>query len=114
MSDCIFCAIVKRDIPCDIVYESERIIAFNDLNPQAPLHQLIIPKKHIATLNDLDNNDEGLLGEMILCAANLAKSAGFDQSGYRTIFNCRQDGGQEVYHIHLHLLAGRQLKWPPG
>ena len=97
-----------------MAYEDDYVIAFNDIKPQAPTHKLIIPRQHIATINDLKQDHQLLLGHMILVARNLADKAGFDQNGYRLVFNVNQDGGQEIYHIHLHLLAGRQLTWPPG
>jgi histidine triad (HIT) family protein len=96
----------------DIVYEDETILAFRDINPQAPVHILVIPKRHIATLNDLD--DERIAGQMLLTAAKLAKREDIEKNGYRTLFNCNRDGGQAVYHLHLHLLGGRQMNWPPG
>jgi histidine triad (HIT) family protein len=100
------------EIKPDIVFENERILAFRDINPQAPVHVLIIPKIHVATLNALD--DARLGGEILGVAVNLADSLGIAESGYRTVFNCNHDGGQAVYHLHLHLLGGRQLGWPPG
>jgi len=112
--DCLFCKIVDGDIPSSKVFENDNIYAFNDINPQAPIHILIIPKKHIATLNDLNNNQKDLAGEMILTAKYLAQKNGFAEKGYRTVFNCNAQGGQDVYHIHLHLLSGRQMTWPPG
>ena len=112
MSDCLFCKLVNKDIPAEIVYEDEDVLAFNDIRPQAPTHQLIIPKKHIATLNDSD--DAALLGKLMVTAKNLATEQGFAEVGYRVAMNCNEQGGQEVYHIHLHLLAGRQMTWPPG
>jgi histidine triad (HIT) family protein len=112
MSDCLFCKMVAGAIKPDSVFENENILAFKDINPQAPIHILIIPKIHIATLNDLD--DAGLGGEMLITAAKLAKEFGIADSGYRTNFNCNSDGGQAVYHLHLHLLGGRTLGWPPG
>ena len=110
--DCLFCKIVKKEIPAKIVFESDSVLAFNDINPQAPTHILIIPKKHIKSTNEID--DIHLAGELIITAKNLAKNLGFDTNGYRLNINCGQDGGQEVGHLHLHLLAGRQMNWPPG
>jgi len=110
--DCLFCKIVKKEIPAKIVFESDSVLAFNDINPQAPTHILIIPKKHIKSTNEID--DINLAGELIITAKNLAKNLGFDTNGYRLNINCGQDGGQEVGHLHLHLLAGRQMNWPPG
>jgi histidine triad (HIT) family protein len=112
--DCIFCKIIKKELPADIVYQDETIIAFNDRHPCAPIHQLIVPKKHIATLNDLTEDDTLLAGNMLQVARHLAKKAQITQSGYRAVFNCNKDGGQEVFHLHLHLLGGRVLLWPPG
>lgn len=112
MTDCLFCKMVSGEIQPDCVYEDEKVLAFRDINPQAPVHILIIPKKHIATLNDLEDTE--LAGHLMQTAANIAKREGFAEEGYRTVFNCNSQGGQEVYHIHLHLLAGRQMTWPPG
>lgn len=112
MTDCLFCKMVTGDIKPDTVYEDEQVLAFRDINPQAPVHLLIIPKKHVATLNDLDDTE--LAGHMMQTAAKIAKQEGVAEDGYRTVFNCNGHGGQEVYHIHLHLLAGRQMVWPPG
>lgn len=112
--DCIFCKIIKGEIPAKIVYQDKDIIAFNDIHPRAPIHQLIIPKKHIATLNDLTEDESALAGHMLLTARRLAAKANIEKSGYRAVFNCNSDGGQEVFHLHLHLLGGRSLHWPPG
>ncbi|MDO8268583.1 MAG: histidine triad nucleotide-binding protein [Moraxellaceae bacterium] len=112
--DCIFCKVAAHDIPARTVFENERLIAFHDLFPQAPTHILIIPKTHYTTLNDVPAADSALLGEMMSTATQIAKELGVDESGYRVVMNCNKDGGQSVYHIHLHLLAGRQLGWPPG
>jgi histidine triad (HIT) family protein len=112
MTDCLFCKMANGSIKPDVVYEDDRILAFNDINPQAPVHVLVIPKAHIATLNDL--NDTRLGGEILEVAAEIAKKLGISESGYRTVFNCNNNGGQAVYHLHLHLLGGRQLHWPPG
>ena len=114
MIDCLFCKIARAEIKTDYLYKNERIVAFRDIHPQAPQHILIIPRQHIATLNDLDESNSPLLGEMILTAKNLAAKMGFAKSGYRILMNCNNDGGQTVYHIHLHLLAGRPMRWPPG
>ena len=114
MSDTIFGKIIRREIPADIVYEDEQMIAFRDIHPQAPVHVLFIPKRPIATLNDMGPDDALLAGQLLLAAAAYAKREGFAEAGYRTVFNCNRDGGQTVYHIHLHLLAGRPLGWPPG
>jgi histidine triad (HIT) family protein len=114
MSDCLFCKIAAGQIPGAIVFEDETLVAFKDINPQAPLHLLIIPKQHIASLNDLSAGDDALVGSMFRRAATLAKEHGYDERGYRTVFNTNRDAGQTVFHIHLHLLAGRPLAWPPG
>jgi histidine triad (HIT) family protein len=113
MPDCLFCKIINHDIPASIVYEDDRILAFNDINAQAPTHVLVVPKRHIATLNDLSADDDALVGEMIRRAAAIAKERGLS-AGYRTVFNTNRDAGQTVFHIHLHLLGGRTMHWPPG
>lgn len=112
--DCLFCKIVAGDIPAKIAYENDHVMAFHDINPQAPLHVLIIPKKHIATINDLEAEDAQVVGEMYLAAKYIAAEAGYADAGYRVAMNCGADAGQTVFHIHLHLLAGRALSWPPG
>lgn len=112
MSDCLFCKIVNGEIKPETVYETERILAFRDINPQAPTHVLVIPKQHIATLNDLQ--DTSMAGELLLAAKTIAGMEGLAEDGYRTVINCNTGGGQEVYHIHLHVLGGRQMTWPPG
>jgi len=114
MTDCLFCKIIKGEIPADKIFEDDAILAFNDINAQAPSHVLIIPKKHITTMNDLVDEDVEVVGRLIKVAADIAKEKGFADAGYRTVMNCNQDGGQAVYHIHLHLLGGRQMTWPPG
>ncbi len=111
--DCLFCKIVNNDIPADIIYEDDQVLAFSDINPQAPFHGLVIPKKHISTLNDIQEEDKELVGHMTMVAAKIADEKGFANDGYRTVFNCNQHGGQTVYHIHLHLLGGKALGWPP-
>ena len=108
-ADCLFCKIVNRELPADVVYEDDELLAFNDISPQAPTHILIIPKVHIATVNDLTESELELPGKMILRAKALANEKGIADSGYRLIFNCNPEGGQTVYHIHLHLMGGRQL-----
>jgi histidine triad (HIT) family protein len=114
MADCLFCNIASGKIPAEKVYEDDDAVAFRDISPQAPTHILIIPRKHIETLNDLGEGDATLIGKLILVARKLADSEGISESGYRTVFNCNQDAGQAVFHIHLHLLGGRAMKWPPG
>ncbi|WP_200881818.1 histidine triad nucleotide-binding protein [Nitrincola sp. A-D6] len=111
--DCLFCKIVNNEIPADIVYQDEKVIAFKDINPQAPFHALIIPRKHIATLNDITAEDCETVGHLQWVAAKLATDNGFAEDGYRTVFNCNSHAGQTVYHIHLHLLGGKPLGWPP-
>lgn len=111
---CLFCKIVKKEIPATIVFEDEELIAFRDIKPQAPTHILVIPKRHIATISDTIEQDEQLLGKMILRAKKLAESEGLSEKGFRLVFNVNSGGGQEVYHIHLHILGGRQMTWPPG
>jgi histidine triad (HIT) family protein len=114
MSDTIFSKIVRREIPADIVYEDDEVLAFRDLNPQAPVHVLFIPKRPLATLNDATAGDAGLLGKLLLATAAYAKQEGLAEQGYRTVINTNEDGGQTVYHLHVHLLAGRRMHWPPG
>ncbi len=112
MTDCLFCKMVAGVIKPDVVFEDEAILAFRDIKPQAPVHILIIPKRHLATLNDLD--DALLAGQVLHTAVKLAEREGISEAGYRTVFNCNSQGGQDVYHLHLHLLGGRQMHWPPG
>ena len=114
MSECLFCRIVEGNLPASIVFQDERLIAFEDINPQAPTHLLIVPRRHVATLNELTAEDDGLVGEIIRRAAAIAKDRGIAEGGFRTVFNCNAGAGQTVFHIHLHLLGGRPLEWPPG
>ena len=114
MSDCLFCKIIAGEIPSEKVYEDDHVYAFKDIMPVAPLHTLIIPKKHIATINDLESDDAETFGNLFLAAKKIAKQEGYDDAGYRTVMNCGEVAGQTVFHIHLHLLAGRDLTWPPG
>jgi histidine triad (HIT) family protein len=114
MTDCLFCKIRDGEIPGDIVYEDDDILAFRDVNPQAPTHILIIPKKHIATINDLEDADIAVSGRMMLVAKQIAADEGIDQEGYRLVFNCNEGAGQAVFHIHMHVLGGRGMSWPPG
>ena len=114
MPECLFCRIINREIPASIVYEDERVLAFNDIDPQAPTHVLVVPKVHIATLNDLQPGDDAIVGEVVRRAAAIAKERGIDASGFRTVFNTNRDALQSVFHIHLHLIGGRRLAWPPG
>jgi histidine triad (HIT) family protein len=111
---CIFCEIAAKKIPAKIIYEDDIVLAFNDINPQAPIHTLIIPHTHINSINDINEENKFIFGHMILVAKNLVKQLKIDESGYRTVMNCNQDGGQEVFHVHLHLLGGRRMLWPPG
>ena len=112
MTDCLFCKMVSGEIKPDFVYENDRILAFRDINPQAPVHVLIIPKEHIATMNEL--SDPILAGELLIATRQIADKEGLAAGGYRIVVNCNRDGGQDVYHLHLHLVGGRQLIWPPG
>jgi histidine triad (HIT) family protein len=114
MPDTLFGKIIRREIPADIVYEDEDFLAFRDINPQAPVHVLFIPKKAIATLNDAGDDDALLLGRLMMTAVRWAKAQGLAENGYRCVVNCNSHGGQTVFHVHLHLLAGRQMHWPPG
>ena len=112
--NCLFCNIIQKDIPAGIVYEDENILAFEDVNPQAPVHILVIPKKHIATALDLSTEDNGLIGQMYQAANGIAKDRKIADNGFRLVMNCNRDAGQTVFHIHLHLLGGRPMTWPPG
>ena len=114
MGDTIFGKIIRREIPADIVYEDDDVLAFRDLNAQAPVHVLFVPKKPIATLDSATPADAELLGKLLLAAAAYARSEGLAEQGYRTVINCNEHGGQTVFHLHVHLLAGRQMHWPPG
>ncbi len=114
MSDCLFCKMVDGEIQPDVVYEDDDVLAFRDLNPQAPVHVLVIPKRHIATLNDLTPEDAELTGKLVLAARELAAREDLADDGYRLVMNCNAHGGQTVFHIHLHLLGGRPMGWPPG
>jgi histidine triad (HIT) family protein len=112
--DCLFCRIVAGEIPATIVYQDERLVAFKDIDPQAPMHVLIVPRRHIATVNALERGDDGLIGEMVRRAAAIAEDHGHATRGFRTVFNCNAAAGQTVFHIHLHVLGGRPFAWPPG
>jgi histidine triad (HIT) family protein len=112
--DCLFCRIVAGKIPATVVFQNDSVLAFRDITPQAPLHVLVIPTRHIASLNDLSRADDDLVGQLVRTAASIAQEHGFGEGGYRTVFNCNADAGQTVFHIHLHLLAGRKMTWPPG
>jgi len=114
MTNCIFCKIASGEIPANVVYEDEHVVAFRDLNPQAPTHVLVVPRRHIATLNDVSEEDAALIGRMYLAAKAVAAADGVAERGYRTVFNCNAEAGQSVFHLHLHLLGGRIMEWPPG
>ncbi len=114
MSDCLFCKIVSGDIPGDIVFQDDEIIAFNDINPQAPVHILVIPKKHIATHNELSDGDARLIGSLLIKIKSIAQGIGQLSKGYRIVTNCGSESGQSVFHVHFHLLGGRPMHWPPG
>jgi histidine triad (HIT) family protein len=113
MMDCLFCNIACGETPANLIYENESVVAFQDINPQAPVHFLIIPREHIATANDIQPGST-IIAELYEAAQVLARDLGIDETGYRLVMNCNGEGGQEVYHIHLHLLGGRQMEWPPG
>lgn len=112
--DCLFCKILAGDIPADIIYESDTAIAFRDINPQAPTHVLIIPRQHIATINEISDDDQALVGSLYTAAREIAAAEGIADDGYRAVMNCNEGAGQTVFHIHLHLLGGRGFSWPPG
>lgn len=112
--NCLFCKIINREIHASIVYEDDRVLAFNDINPQGPTHVLVVPKRHIPSLNDLTADDDEIVGEIVRRAAAIAKERGISSGGFRTVFNTNSDAGQTVFHIHLHLIGGRTLHWPPG
>ena len=113
-ANCLFCKFVSGELDVDLVYETEKVLAFRDINPQAPTHVLIIPRKHISTINDLTNTDKEEIGDLYLVAKKVAKKEGFGSDGYRVVMNCNAAAGQTVFHIHLHLLGGRKFNWPPG
>lgn len=112
--NCIFCKIIKREIPSKIVYEDDSVLAFEDVNPQAPVHTLVIPKKHIPTSLDIPEGDNGLIGHMVQVANSIARDKKISERGFRMVMNCNSDAGQTVFHIHLHLIGGRVMHWPPG
>lgn len=114
MSDCLFCKIIDRKIPASIVYEDDRVIAFEDITPQGPTHVLVVPKRHIPSLNELTPADDTIIGEIVRRAAAIAKERGIEAGGFRTVFNTNKNAGQTVFHIHLHLIGGRSMAWPPG
>lgn len=114
MEACLFCKIIKKEIPSSIVFENENILAFNDINPQAPIHILLIPKEHFASLNEIPEEKKDILSDLLLRARQIAEEKGIAQTGYRLVLNTEKDSGQEVFHVHLHLLGGRRMSWPPG
>lgn len=114
MENCLFCKMVRGDIQPAVVYENDQVLAFHDINPQAPVHVLVVPKRHIATLNDLGDQDTELMGQLYVAAKTVAEREGIAEPGYRTVINCNAQAGQSVYHLHLHVLGGRRMHWPPG
>jgi histidine triad (HIT) family protein len=112
--DCLFCKIASGEIPIPLLYQDDRVVAFDDINPQAPVHKIIVPRKHLSTLNDLQIEDHLLMGHMVQSAVTLAKQFNIAEEGYRLVMNCNDNGGQSIFHIHLHLLGGRRMHWPPG
>ncbi len=114
MDNCIFCKIINKEVPSKIVYEDERVLAFDDINPRAPIHVLLIPKEHFGTLNEIPEEKKDILSHLLLKARQVAQEKGIAKNGYRIVLNTERDSGQEVFHIHFHLLGGRQMKWPPG
>jgi histidine triad (HIT) family protein len=114
VTDCIFCKIAAGDIPAPKLYDDGEVLAFRDINPEAPVHLLLVPRRHIATLNDLTAADAALIGRLYLAGQQVAAELGVAESGYRTVINCNRDAGQIIFHVHMHLLAGRALGWPPG
>lgn len=113
-ADCLFCKIAAGGIKADILHENDSVVAFRDINPQAPTHVLVIPRKHVATINELTEEERGDVGELFLAARDVAKQEGIDERGYRVVMNCGEGAGQSVFHIHLHVIGGRSLHWPPG
>jgi len=114
MSDCIFCKVAHGEIPADKIYEDDKVIVFNDINPQSPVHFLVIPKEHISSIKEIDENNVSIISHIVLIIKKIAKEKGLDEKGYRIINNCGEYGGQTVEHLHFHVLGGRQLLWPPG
>lgn len=112
--NCIFCKIVKKEIPSKILYEDDLVIAFEDIAPQAPIHILVIPKKHYSTVLDINENDKELIGHIFMVIKKITEQKGVDEKGFRVVMNCNSQGGQTVFHVHFHILAGRQMHWPPG
>jgi histidine triad (HIT) family protein len=114
MPDCLFCKIASGVIPAEVIFQDESVLAFRDINPKAPTHVLVIPRTHIPTINDIGSDDTDLIGRLYLAAKKIASDAGIAQRGYRTVMNCNAEAGQTVYHLHLHVLGGRAMHWPPG
>jgi histidine triad (HIT) family protein len=114
MPDCLFCKIAAKEVPAKLLHEDADSVAFEDIEPQAPLHALVVPRKHIPTLNDIAPQDEALIGKLFRVGAKIARERGLDASGWRAVMNCNRDANQLVFHVHLHVLAGRQMRWPPG
>ena len=114
MTDCLFCKIASGELNADVIFETDDVLAFRDINPQAPTHVLVIPKRHISTINELKETDADLVGKLYLAAKDIARQEGTEEAGYRTVMNCNAAAGQTVFHIHLHVLGGRQMSWPPG
>ncbi|HTP52266.1 MAG TPA: histidine triad nucleotide-binding protein [Anaeromyxobacteraceae bacterium] len=114
MPDCLFCKIVRKEIPARLVHEDEEVVAFEDLNPQAPVHVLVVPRRHVASLNELEPGDDALVGKLLRVAAKVARERGVADPGWRAVVNVNRDGGQLVFHVHLHCLGGRPMFWPPG
>ncbi|MBI2446952.1 MAG: histidine triad nucleotide-binding protein [Candidatus Omnitrophica bacterium] len=112
--DCLFCKIIRGEIPCKKVYEDENTFAFRDINPQAPIHIIVVPKAHIERISDVTSQNAKIISDMVMAANSIARQNNIDKSGYRLVINCNDDGGQTVYHIHVHLLGGRRMHWPPG
>ena len=112
--DCLFCRIVAGEVPADIIYQDERSLAFRDINPQAPVHVLVVPRDHLESLDEATRNEEALLGHLLRVAARVANEQGLSESGYRTVINTGAGAGQSVFHLHLHVVGGRALTWPPG
>lgn len=113
-ASCIFCKIAAREMPVDLLYEDDAVVAFKDIKPQAPVHVLVIPREHVSTVNEINQSNAGLAGRLVSAAGKIAKDLGVDKSGYRIVLNCNKDAGQEVFHVHAHLLGGRKFAWPPG
>lgn len=113
-SDCLFCKIANKEIKSEIVYEDDEVVAFKDINPKAPVHLLFIPKRHVSSMNEITEDDANILGKILMRIKDVAREQGIDEGGYRTIINCNKDAGQEVFHVHVHLLGGRKFAWPPG